>query len=276
MGDGHFIVGWEILEDPAHAKHIPFLATLPRCRLTEAVSTVQSAGSVGEIVTQIIKPGSVEAADPRVIDRSYTHADAANPYSDPPLPDAGDWSEAALYEATGRALSKWETFETVFADLFTAFLGPMIDTTAAARAYGSVIAFSGRLNMVRAAAETYFAYSPDYHPDPLKKAWLKEQFRQTSKRAETLSKFRNHIAHGVVGEYSSPAGHVRGVALMPARYAFKRRKLMPEMMRGTTKPEYAYTSGIVSYLGNLFAQMVGPTGTLSYDIYQFIRYEPGG
>jgi len=256
IADGHYILGLEVMEDPAHAKHIPFLATLNQVRLLRDGDTVK------------VNRGSEKPGDPRVLTRTYEPSDKQNVLQKPPPPEKGDWSEAVLYESIGRALSRWEAFECEFANLFASLIGPSIDSTPIHRAYGAVISFSGRLDMVRAAAEPFFAHHPEKNTDRVKA--LQKAYDDISKKAQTLSGFRNRIAHGMVGGYTSPAGHTRGLVLMPAYYAQRDRKLV-SIPRGATVPEYAYTSGEINFFGGQFWDLRIPTASLWAELHQTLE-----
>jgi hypothetical protein len=256
IADGRYILGLQILEDPDHTKHIPFLATLNQVRLLRDGDAVK------------VSPGSEKPGDPGVLARVYEPSDKQNILQKPPPPEKGDWSEAVLYESIGRALSRWEAFECEFANLFASLIGPSIDSTPIHRAYGAVVSFSGRLDMVRAAAEPFFARHSEKDTDRGKA--LKKAYDDISAKAQTLSGFRNRIAHGMVNGYTSPAGHDRGLALIPAHYAKKDRKLVPTP-RGTTVPEYAYTSGEINFFGAQFWDLRIPTVCLWTELHQTLE-----
>ena len=106
----------------------------------------------------------------------------------PPIPDKGDEDEEALYSSVGRALSEWERFENLLAFLFAAFIIPEHDSEAARRAYGSVVSFGGRADLLKAASSVYFRNFPDKS--------LADQFDTLIKTARRASPQRNNIAHG--------------------------------------------------------------------------------
>lgn len=242
---------------PAFAAIIPLLASLPLCRL----SRDDDGASIAVVV------GSEKPGDPSTIERTYVPADATTPLAKPALPEVGDWSEAKLYESVGRALTKWEAFEIELSTLFASLLGPSLDLTPAQRAYGSVISFQGRLSMVKAAAEAFFINYPK--EDSAQLPGLVASYKLVIDRANALSGFRNRIAHGMVSEYTSPLGHVRGVALMPPSYALKHRQLGLRPL-GSTVPEYAYTSGMIDFFGSKFWELRIPTGALSRKLARYL------
>jgi hypothetical protein len=140
----------------------------------------------------------------------------------------------ALYLSIGRALSAWERMEQRFAGLFSFFCGGSMDVLTAIRAYGSVITFRGRADMLRSAAEAYF------HPTPVHK--FKDTFTELLNRACNLSPRRNEIAHGCVevAFYESLPPESLGPTqrlnhflsaqrwlLFPAEYATNKHELTP-------------------------------------------------
>jgi hypothetical protein len=190
LDDGRSILGMQVLEEPAFASRIPFLASRTLCRLVEIEGVLK------------VRNNSEKAGDPSILNRTYLPRDKQNPLASPPFPEKGDWSETHLYESVGQALSRWEEFEAELAALFTAFIGPTFNTTPAQRAYGAIIAFDGRLNMVIAAAEAYFAHYPKGYEKRVKV--LERVFDDIVGQARSLSMHRNRIAHGSVGEYDLP------------------------------------------------------------------------
>jgi hypothetical protein len=123
----------------------------------------------------------------------------------------------------GRALSHWERFEAYLALIFTETIGlrPTQDICAV-RAYGSVMAFSGRADMVQAATEAFFFRQPN--------PALHVQFDELMEMARGYSGRRNDLAHGVVDyhpEYyaTDPEDVSRGHVLLPSEYATKKRVL---------------------------------------------------
>ena len=255
LDDGRFFLPLEVLDDPAHAKHIPYLAALPMAKLFRTDSGALS-----------VRWNSERPGDPSVLERPYLPSDPGNPLSSPPkLPELGDWSEAALYESVGRALTRWEAMEYELSNLFTAFLSPSMDSVLVARAYGSIATFNARLEMLKATAEAYFARYPKADAERGKR--LKTAFANISDKVLDCNTQRNRIAHGMVGAFNSVAGPVRGVALLPAYYANKNRPL------GTTHPDFAYTSGVIDYFGEQFWALRLPISNLAGEIHQFFLEE---
>jgi hypothetical protein len=98
-------------------------------------------------------------------------------------------SPDAVYVAVGRALSEWENLEGVLAHWFQGMLSSK--SIAPFRAYGAIIGFQARANMLIAAAEVYFGEIE--RPD------LLEKFKSMVNNLKDISSIRNNIAHGSVG-----------------------------------------------------------------------------
>ena len=95
----------------------------------------------------------------------------------------------ALYLSIGRALSEWERMEVLLSHYFAFFCGGR-DNLSARRAYGSVIAFSGRSSMLKKAAEAHFHLNRGHK--------MEATFLALTDRADKFSPRRNEIAHGIV------------------------------------------------------------------------------
>ena len=112
------------------------------------------------------------------------------PWDPRPWPESGDDNEDVTFAAVGRALTEWARFETALSRLFAGFIAIDRDSKAARRAFGAVRTFEGRMDMIRAAAISYFSHFPD---EPLKATW-----DDLAKRAKLFGERRNEIAHGAV------------------------------------------------------------------------------
>jgi len=255
ISEDQFILGLDVLEDPTHAIHISFLSTLPHCDI------IQNPGGIRVVPGSISKPDNT----PRI------YRPIGNPWDIPPFPEKGDWSESALYESVGRALSAWESFEGMFALLFAAFLRPTLFGLPAQRAYGSVITFRGRAKMVQAAGEAYFLAEPNTDQQA--------DFKSILKLARKFSDRRNDIAHSIVGECSSPAGHVRGCALLPPDYASNKHSLRRDVnlkvawAAKLTTPRYAYTSVEIGFFTEKFKELERPVFNLVNQIHRYFADE---
>lgn len=71
----------------------------------------------------------------------------------------GDADENNIFNAVGRALTEWENIESECARLFAVFVSAHQRRSyyaPAVRAYGSVVSFKSKGEMLRLAAEAYF------------------------------------------------------------------------------------------------------------------------
>lgn len=167
-------------------------------------------------------------------------------WSIPPIPKKGENNQERLYTSVGRALSAWEHFESLLAHLFSHLIGLDTDSLAARRAYGCVVSFSGRADMLTAAAEAYF----DEHPDDEAERKLADLLK-TAKRA---SGRRNDIAHGCAlvfpRSFAKPA---IGYCLVPGAYNTNRNNIDHE-------PSYAYTCKEIDRFHQQFVDLAGSSG----------------
>lgn len=151
--------------------------------------------------------------------------DPNNPWAQPPYANPPEADEAALFEAVGRALTSWEHLEAALATLFVRFIAYDRESLAARRAYGSVVSFMGRAEMLTEAASAYFSFHPDEQ--------LSDSFRRVSNACRQAAARRNDIAHGSVVEVYF-VGKVPGYALAPGSYNVRRVDLH-------SKPAYLYS-----------------------------------
>ncbi|MGH6981124.1 MAG: hypothetical protein ACREFC_07935, partial [Stellaceae bacterium] len=178
-----------------------------------------------------------------------------------------------LYTSVGRALSDWEWMEQQFAHFFGFFCGGE-DTLPARRAYGAVVTFRGRVDMMRAAANAYFHQRPKHE--------MKERFEELLNRASNFSPRRNEIAHGIVTVvyYESPEGREFSELSMtevlnagrwllgPPEYATNKNTLVPigsaefGFMR---RRKYAYSCKEIDYYRAQFKKLQGELFQLILD-----------
>ena len=126
-----------------------------------------------------------------------------NPWDIPPWPDFGDEKPDTIFRAVGQALSTWEVVEDSLADFFAFLVGPFSrsypETTPAIRAYGSIISFNARCEMISAAAKGFF--HKHKHEE------FEAEFRTLVKAANGWASRRNDLAHGRVGRLQSRPGY---------------------------------------------------------------------
>jgi hypothetical protein len=105
----------------------------------------------------------------------------------------GDVDENMIFNAVGRALTEWESVENEYARLFAIFVSVNQRRTyhaPAVRAYGSVVSFKSRSDMLRLAAEAYFRRRNT------KRSAFHEKFNDLLGEYIQYSNRRNEIAHG--------------------------------------------------------------------------------
>ncbi len=181
-----------------------------------------------------------------------------NPWNVPPLPEKGDRKDSTTYEAVGRALTAWEGFEECLAIVFAALVVSSLEVPIE-RAYGSVIAFKARLEMVVAAAEAHFKFYPNKE--------LRACLRAFLRRAADYGARRNEIAHGMVGRLRTHLSRSSGYGVIPPRYntgkfALRRVDVVRaglndriKVQRQIGRPKYAYTSIEIMGLVASFEEM---------------------
>lgn len=170
-------------------------------------------------------------------------------YWDKPILDKnGDEHPDSIFIEMGKCLSKWESLETSFAELFAYFVESR--SNVARRAYG--YATVGREDILRGAAEAFFL---NHQADDE----TKRHFKIIMNHKQRGSKFRNEIAHGVVSELLSEKSF--GFFLIPAPYnsrkneTFVRRNVLPEekfTVFDISGKEYFYKSYHIKLFCNKF------------------------
>ncbi len=140
------------------------------------------------------------------------------PWDIPPVPEDGDHDIFTTFAAVGRALTEWEHVEGALAQVFSFLVGAEWTTTEpAVRAYGSVVSFQGRANMLDEAAAGYF------HTRPNK--LFETAFHQViSVECRKFSDRRNDIAHGRVIAGIGKSGRP-GYFLTPSLSSTKKWKI---------------------------------------------------
>lgn len=174
-----------------------------------------------------------------------------------PWPKQGDNNLPGLYESIGRVLSQWERYDGTLSLLFGAFMGSDIPH-AARRAYSAVRTFEGRLDMLRAVTEAYFAEKPNQD--------LSDQWISILKQATRFSERRNEIAHGSVDHFiedfsNPPIPLPAQYCLYPSYAVFKKRDL-------NSVPEYCYTTIELDYFYEQFSKLINPVSELAGAILQ--------
>lgn len=186
-----------------------------------------------------------------------------NPWDVQPVPDRGSDAET-LYRHVGHALSRWESFETSLATLFSFLTGARKKpATAAYMAYGTIVSFSGRAEMVRAASGGYF----NRHANTV----LQRRCHDLVRDALRYSPRRNEIAHGIALPYSLVLKDKSGSewVLTATWYAYNKRKwteksisLVPDI----GVPKYIYSHVEVAAYSDTFSQLATQAIKLGNDI----------
>jgi hypothetical protein len=171
-----------------------------------------------------------------------------NPWDIPPRRAHGDIDENTLFAAIGRALTEWEQVEAACAEIFAVLVSVSRKSShqaPAIRAYGTVISFRSRCEMLQAAATAYF------HTRKNKEAIFKKQLNAIMKECLAFAARRNEIAHGRVSlVYYSARGKTRPIGhyLLPSLYNPKKYKIE----RTVT---FEYTSNEVIYFTQEFTKL---------------------
>lgn len=164
----------------------------------------------------------------------------------------GDVEENAIFNAVGRALTEWENTENECARIFAVLVSAHQRRTyhaPAMRAYGSVVSFKSRSEMLRLAAEAYFSKRNT------KRAAFSARLDDLLGEYNEYSNRRNEIAHGCVKRvfltkrktkrgYRHPA---LGFYLVPSFYN-------PKKFKNETFT-YRYTSSDIIYYKQEFTKL---------------------
>jgi hypothetical protein len=168
----------------------------------------------------------------------------ANAWDRPPLPETGEQSAEPLYLAVGKAITCWEHVEQSMAGLFTfVTTGKYHDVSGpAVRAYGSISGTGARIQMVKAAVESWDRQYPNCPLIPNCDELLKECAHWSSRR--------NDIAHGQVDCLLDALPN--GWMLFPGLYDTKKRSLRGmSIYRYTVEHIDGFASGFLSLHGRL-------------------------
>jgi hypothetical protein len=149
-----------------------------------------------------------------------------NPWDRPPIPQTGESRPEPLFEAVGRALSHWEHVEQSIAMLFSVVTtGKFYDVSGPAlRAYGSIAGTAVRIEMVRAAVESWAQQYPQCPLIP--------NCNQLLSECSNWSSRRNEIAHGQVDCVMDAIPN--GWMLFPGLFDTKKR-----LVQGISKYRYS-------------------------------------
>jgi len=152
----------------------------------------------------------------------------------------GDAELTTVWAAVGEALSYWEWVEGHLALVFNELVSEKWSAPAH-RAYGSIVAFKGRSDLIKSAGEIFFVMNLD------EALW--DKLKATLNVLGRASPRRNDIAHGIAQPLTGRA--TDGFALMPGFYATNRRDLA-----GIAK--YAMSSAEIKRFGQQFYDLQAP------------------
>ena len=177
----------------------------------------------------------------------------------PRSPAKGDAEKDTVFIAVGRALSAWETLESQMARIFGYLVSPEQDSLAARRAYGAVLTFRGRREMIDAAAKAVFFLSPN--------ASLQKSLKDITFEVGKFAGRRNEIAHGKIRTHYTKAGlfaihgwraRPNGYVLGPPDYATNKTALEEGGTILTPvrhAPSYAYSSTEIAEFQSHFERL---------------------
>ena len=203
-----------------------------------------------------------------------------NPWNVPLPPKRGDARKSITYRAVGHALSDWEYFEFSLNLVFRVICKTEWDIPLI-RAYGSIMTYRGRAEMIESAADAYFRRHQTKS--------LQSEFRRLMNMADRFAARRNEVAHGRVERYCDFDPSKRGWCLFPSGIATNKREFTvetfdlrkPERLTGrVTKPKYVYSSVEIDIFGQGFWDLAVQTGWLAGEIVsgqireQLAEHEP--
>lgn len=197
---------------------------------------------------------------------------APKPWDPPPIPVKGDPDIETVYAAIGTALSAWEGLEEQLANIFAALVAPDGIQLPAQRAYGSILTFRGRGELITAAAGAVFFLFPN--------TGLRTSIKNLLDEASQFAARRNEIAHGKVVPFYVPQSglfglpmthHARraGYVLQPSGYATNKRELQPGRLiieEARQTPKYAYSSVELLALQKHFSRLANRASPLPLKI----------
>lgn len=175
------------------------------------------------------------------------------PWNVAPMKPRGETSCEQIFEAVGRALSRWEWMEYWASQLYAYLLGS--DSRGAEIGYGALIAFSQRKELLIGAEKAFrFRIEAPFNCVP-------DLIRQIDK----FSPRRNEIAHGMAVEVKGC-----GIYLAPAWYNSTKfpkldgRLQTPEFNDGAGR--YVYTADQITFYGEQFMRLGWSANTVTLQI----------
>jgi len=171
------------------------------------------------------------------------------------LSPAGSPTAEAVYQAVGHALSIWEFTETQLSDLYLCFIDAyygrphgISPRRAALRAYGSVVSFASRSEIVETAGKAFFNERRRTLNDREANTRVLEYEKNVSMELGPLLKElrifcarRNEIAHGIVG------GAKDRFYLSPSDFNPRKRPLTTKLRTQFESAIYHYTADDIDH-----------------------------
>lgn len=199
---------------------------------------------------------------------------APKPWDPPTSCVVGDEDDRKTFAAVGYALTRWEHFEQSLGHLFVAIVS-VSPSREAMRAYGSIMNSKGRLEMIGAAAASFFISRKGDNIIA-----LKQRLDDQLKAAVGFATRRNEIAHGIVQlklgevpEHDDFDLDNTSWVLAPSFYNTKKRKMQPMLDSEliSMPPVYEYSSIEIQAIAEKFAALRTPTERLALAIRR-VRY----
>jgi uncharacterized protein YqgQ len=190
----------------------------------------------------------------------------------PTLP-IGDANTSTLFQSVGYALTQWEIMEVELSRLFGALLRspprwtsarstlsstPLARASGAERAYGMIVGFGGRADMIEAAAETV-----------LYRHRLRATVKGLIDEIGNFSPRRNEIAHGIVMHVSD--GKVNRNHYLCPNYT-NAKKVSYASDRAEWK--YMYTAEQIDQYAEHFAKLARATRKIILEVSERLPSYP--
>lgn len=172
---------------------------------------------------------------------------ALKPWESRPWPTKGTPSQMDLHTAVGIAVDRWERLDGSFGTLFALTTSPrQIWSMEASYVYSAIRTFEGRLALVRASGEGYFATHPT--------ATFQDTFRKVYGEALNFAGRRNEIAHSVV-EFFRPVDWFENpseINIYPLTFSIWPSNSSGDKRPYKARPSYTYTSVEIDYFSDQF------------------------
>jgi len=170
----------------------------------------------------------------------------------------GEDTSDVIYAAVGKALHCWEHAESALTRLFQVFCESR--SRAACRAYGVIESPFTKAQVLKAAADTFFAVHPPRDEESV------SNFAAIIKAYSESMQYRNNIAHGMTVGFYLEGGEHSGYFLCPPSYTSKKVKMHPTDKVYLLGASYLYKSKDVHLCAERFTQILNETVRLSHHL----------